>query len=41
MVGTIVAFCAIVLAASVVQGISGFAFNMVVLMVFPISLQLH
>ena len=35
MVGTIVAFCAIVLAASVVQGISGFAFNMVVLMVFP------
>ena len=33
--GTIAAFCAIVLAASVVQGISGFAFGMVVLMVFP------
>lgn len=33
--GTIAAFCAIVLAASVVQGVSGFAFGMVVLMVFP------
>lgn len=34
-IGTLAAFCAIVLAASVVQGISGFAFGMVVLMVFP------
>lgn len=33
--GTLAAFCAIVLVASVVQGISGFAFGMVVLMVFP------
>lgn len=29
------AFCGIVLAAALVQGISGFAFNMIVLMVFP------
>lgn len=29
------AFCGIVLVASIVQGISGFAFGMVVLMVFP------
>lgn len=29
------AFCGIVLLASVVQGISGFAFSMVALMVFP------
>ena len=34
-IGTVIAFCAIVLAASVVQGVSGFAFGMVVLMVFP------
>lgn len=35
MLGTIFAFFGIVLAASLVQGISGFAFNMVVLMFFP------
>ena len=34
-IGALVAFCSIVLAASLVQGISGFAFGMVVLMVFP------
>lgn len=34
-IGLLSAFCAIVLVASVVQGISGFAFGMVVLMVFP------
>lgn len=32
---TIVAFCSIVLIAAIVQGVSGFAFGMVVLMVFP------
>lgn len=31
----LVAFCGIVFVASVIQGISGFAFGMVVLMVFP------
>ena len=34
-IGALVAFCSIVLAASLVQGISGFAFGMVVLMVLP------
>lgn len=34
-IGALAAFCSIVLAASLVQGISGFAFGMVVLMVFP------
>lgn len=33
--GAFAAFCGIVLAASLVQGISGFAFSMIVLMVFP------
>lgn len=33
--GALAAFCGIVLAASIVQGVSGFAFNMIVLMVFP------
>ena len=31
----IVAFCTIVLIAAIVQGVSGFAFGMMVLMVFP------
>lgn len=34
-IGALAAFCGIVFAASVVQGVSGFAFGMVVLMVFP------
>ncbi|MDO4280261.1 MAG: sulfite exporter TauE/SafE family protein [Peptococcaceae bacterium] len=34
-IGSFAAFCGIVLLASIVQGVSGFAFSMVVLMVFP------
>ena len=32
---TIIAFCTIVLIAAIVQGVSGFAFGMMVLMIFP------
>lgn len=34
-IGAFAAFCGIVLAASFIQGVSGFAFSMIVLMVFP------
>ena len=34
-IGSLIIFCGIVFFASIVQGVSGFAFGLIVLMVFP------